>query len=191
MRFILSCREPFVIESRTALRIIRQCMYTLYLFSVWLHILAAAVWLGGMAFLALVIVPVVRQPEYGEQASSLIYQTGMRFRWVGWSCLILLVLTGSFQLIQRGFGWEDVWSGNLFTGAFGHTLGLKLFLVTIIFVISVGHDFFIGPRATTVGRSASGSPEALRLRSQASWIGRFNMLLVLIVVAFGVLLVRG
>jgi putative copper export protein len=166
-------------------------MYAFYLLSVWLHIIAAAVWLGGMAFLALVIVPVMRKPEYREQASNLMQQTGLRFRWVGWICLSLLVLSGSFQLVQRGFGWDDVWSGNLFTGASGHTLGLKLLLVTTILGISAGHDFFIGPRATAVGQAAPGSPEALRLRSWASWIGRLNMLLALIVVALGVLLVRG
>lgn len=166
-------------------------MYTVYLFSVWLHIIAAAVWLGGMAFLALVIVPVMRKPAYRQQASHLIQQTGTRFRLVGWSCLIVLVLSGSFQLFQRGFGWDDISSGNLFRGAFGHALGLKLFLVTIILTISTVHDFFIGPRATTLGQSAPGSPKALRLRAWASWIGRLNMLLALIVFALGVLLVRG
>ena len=166
-------------------------MYLLYLMCVWLHILAAAVWLGGMAFLALIIVPVMRKPAYREQAAELIQQTGRRFRWVGWSCLILLVVTGGFQLIQRGFGWDDIESGDLFAGGFGHTLGLKLVLVTLIFGVSAGHDFFIGPRATAVGRVAPGSPAALRLRAWASWMGRLNMLLAVIVVALGVLLVRG
>lgn len=166
-------------------------MYLVYLLCVWIHLLAAAVWLGGMAFLALIIVPVMRKPAYREQASALVQQTGLRFRRVGWICLILLVLTGSFQLIQRGFGWDDVWSGNLFAGGFGHTLGLKLVLVALIFGISAGHDFFIGPRATAMGQAAPGSPAALRLRAWASWIGRLNMLLAVIVVALGVLLVRG
>jgi len=42
---------------------------------------------------------------------------------------------------------------------------------------SAFHDFFLGPQATAVGRMAPGSPEALRFRRQASWMGRVNLLL--------------
>lgn len=165
--------------------------HTLYLLAVWLHIVAAAVWIGGMVFLALVIVPLTRQPEYRPGAAALIQATGVRFRRVGWVCLLLLVLSGIANLVHRGFGWHDVWSGHLFAGIFGHTLAMKLALVFLILLISVVHDFFIGPRATALGQTATDSPKAMRLRRQASWVGRLNLLLALGVVALGVLLVRG
>ena len=161
-----------------------------YLLSVWLHIIAAAVWIGGMAFLALVVVPTLRQPAYRDSALELISQSGKRFRVVGWICLSLLLLTGMYNLALRGFGWTDVWNGALFQGGFGFTLSLKLCLVTAILVLSMVHDFLIGPRATVVGQSAPASPQAKRLRRQASWMGRLNVLLALVAVALGVLLVR-
>ena len=74
-------------------------------FSVWLHILAAAAWLGGMVFLALVLVPVMRRSEYRQQASRLVHLTGVRFRTVGWICLGVLVATGFANLWYRGIGW--------------------------------------------------------------------------------------
>jgi len=37
---------------------------TWYLLAVSLHILAACVWIGGMVFLAAVLLPVLREPEY-------------------------------------------------------------------------------------------------------------------------------
>jgi uncharacterized membrane protein len=166
-------------------------VYTFYPLFVWLHLVAAAVWIGGMVFLALVVVPIIRRPEHQQIAVSLISQTGRRFRWVGWGCLIVLLLSGTVNLAYRGFGWADAWSGHLFTGFFGHTLAIKLFCVVLILLLSAVHDFVMGPRATAVGQATPNSPEAIRLRRQVSWIGRVNLLLALAVVALGVLLVRG
>ncbi len=73
----------------------------------------------------------------------------------------------------------------------GRALGVKLLLVAVILVFSALHDFLIGPRATALGRADPTSPEAIRVRRQASWIGRLNLLLGLVVIALGVVLVRG
>lgn len=166
-------------------------MRTLYLLSVWLHLLAASVWIGGMAFLALVLVPVLRRPENRRSAASLFHWTGVRFRAVGWACLGLLVLTGIFQLGVRGFGWRDLLGGRLWAGPAGRILALKLFLVAGVLGLSAVHDFAIGPRATALWQADPASPQAWRLRRQASWIGRLNLLLALGAVALGVMLVRG
>lgn len=166
-------------------------MHGLYLLSVWLHILAAAVWIGGMVFLALVLVPVTRRPEYRGVASTLVHWTGVRFRWVGWACLGLLVLSGVANVASRGYSWEDVTTGRLWRSPFGETLGLKLALVGAVLLLSAAHDFVIGLRATTVWRSSPDSPDAARLRRQAGWIGRLNLALALGVVALAVMLTRG
>jgi uncharacterized membrane protein len=162
-----------------------------YLLSVWLHIVAAVVWIGGMSFLALILAPVIRRSEYRGIIADLIHSTGVRFRWVGWICLILLVASGTFNLAYRGFDWTDLWSGRVFQGPFGLVLGIKLMLVAMVLLISALHDFLIGPRATALWQTNPASPETMRLRRQAGWIGRLNLLLALVVVALGVLLVRG
>lgn len=144
-----------------------------------------------MVFLVLVLVPVTRQPEYRGIAASLVRWTGARFRWVGWICLALLLGSGTFNLAFRGFGWADLASGRLWQGSFGRVLGVKFLLVTVILLFSALHDFAIGPRATALWQVNPGASEALRLRHQAAWLGRLNLLLALIVVALGVMLVRG
>lgn len=166
-------------------------MRTLDLLSVWLHILAAMIWLGGMIFLVLVLVPVTRRPEYRGLAGSLIHWTGVRFRWVGWICLALLVLSGLLNLAARGVTWADAWSGQLWQTSFGRALGIKLILVAVILILSALHDFAIGPRATAAWQANPSSTETLRLRRQATWIGRINLLLALLVLVFAVILVRG
>ncbi len=166
-------------------------MRGLYLLSVWLHVLAATIWLGGTIFLALVLVPITRRLEYRGIAGSLIHQVGVRFRLLGWICLGLLVVSGILNVAYRGFGWADLWSGRLWQGPFGRALGIKLLLVALILLLSALHDFFIGPRATILWQTQPTSPATQRLRRQAGWIGRINLLLALVVVALGVILVRG
>jgi copper resistance protein D len=166
-------------------------MYTFYLFSVWLHILAVAVWIGGMVFLTLVVVPIIRRPEHRNVAAVLIHQTGIRFRGVGWACLGLLLLSGLFNLSFRGFAWTDMWSGWLWQDSFGNIIGVKLFLVGIILILSVWHDFVVGPQATALWQADPTSAKAQQLRRQSGWFGRFNLLLALVVVALGVMLGRG
>ncbi len=163
----------------------------MYHFFVWLHVLAAAVWLGGMVFLVLVLVPVVRRQEYGQHASRLVHLTGTRFRAVGWICLGLLAVTGLINLWYRGIGWAVLSSAGFWASPFGSLLGWKLLVVAAILALSACHDFLVGPRATAAGQTDPGSAAALRLRRRASWMGRVNLLLALAAVAFGVMLVRG
>jgi uncharacterized membrane protein len=56
---------------------------TLTLLARSLHVLGAIVWIGGMLFIALVLVPVVRRLEPLERA-RLVQAIGLRFRTVGW-----------------------------------------------------------------------------------------------------------
>ncbi|HMN30284.1 MAG TPA: hypothetical protein PKE45_19175, partial [Caldilineaceae bacterium] len=101
----------------------------LYLLSVWLHILTAMVWLGGMLFLVLVLLPVVRRPAYRAVAGEIFHAAGVRFRWVGWIGFGLLILTGITNLSYRGITWATFWSAPFWQGPFGRTLGWKLLLV--------------------------------------------------------------
>lgn len=162
----------------------------LHLFSVWLHIVAAAVWIGGMAFLVLVLVPVIRAPEHREFFSSLMHRTGKRFRWVGWACLAVLVVTGFVNVASR-FGWEGLWRSEMWRSSFGRVLVVKLVVVALVLLLSVVHDFVVGPRAMALWQENPGAKAAARLLGAARWLGRLNFLLALIVVGLAVMLVRG
>src|SRR5829696_2525913 len=166
-------------------------MHGLYLLSVWLHLLAAVVWIGGMVFLVLVLVPVSRRAEFRGSAPALIHHLGVRFRAVGWACLGLLVVSGVVNLAYRGYTWFDLGSGRLWQGPIGHILGATLLLVGVILLVSALHDFGLGPRATRLLQADPTSVAARRGRRQASWLGRLTLVLALVVVALGIMLVRG
>jgi len=166
-------------------------MSVFYLLSVWLHILAAATWLGGMLFFVIVLVPITRRAEYKGIAGELMQWLGERFRWLGWICFGLLIATGIVNLSYRGVTWSSLGDGRFWGGPFGQTLGMKLFLVASILIASAYHDFFVGPQATAAWQAAPTSSEARRLRWQARWLGRMNLLLALLVIALAVMLIRG
>ncbi|MDR7556539.1 MAG: DUF4149 domain-containing protein [Armatimonadota bacterium] len=156
---------------------------------VFLHILAAVVWVGGTVFLSLVLVPVARRLPPAERA-SLITQVGVRFRTVGWIALAVLVLTGLANAAFRGVTWESVVTGRVLASTWGQTLGLKVALVAVILGLSALHDFVVGPAASRVA-TGQATPEALRRRRQAAWLGRINLVLALVVLLLAVFLVRG
>jgi putative copper export protein len=162
----------------------------LYFLSDWLHIIAAAIWVGGMIFLSAVVVPLLRHPEIQPHRSRLISLLGLRFRVIGWVALTTLLVTGLYNIFARGFTLQDALSGSLWEGEFGRTLVEKLFTFVIIILLSAAHDFWVGPKVSLLAQKGN-SAELERWRKAASWLGRINLLLALLMVAFGVMLVRG
>ncbi len=165
-------------------------LHAAWVISVWLHILAATVWLGGMAFLVLVVVPWLRAGERSN-AMAMLRETGLRFRTVGWGCFVVLVATGTFNLYMRGVRPGNLIDPLWLSGDFGRAFAIKAGLFTVVLVISAVHDFWLGPRATHLLEKDPASPEGQKLRRWVSLIGRANALLALAIVFFAVVLVRG
>lgn len=132
----------------------------------WLHLVAAITWIGGMLFIALVVVPVTRRILDPPQRARLAQEIGRRFRTVGWLALGLLVATGLLNLWLQPF--------LLASPRFHWKLGL----VVLALILSAFHDFVLGPRAGRPGADPSA-------RVRASWVARANVLVVLAIVLLG------
>lgn len=160
-----------------------------YTLNVTAHVLAALLWLGGMFFLAAVGAPVLRKVEDPALRATLFRALGVQFRWVGWICILVLVVTGVGNLHFRGLmSWDVLGDRTFWSGGYGRTLGWKLAAVTVMVVVSAVHDFWLGPKA---GELRPGSPEALRTRRWASWLARINALVGIVLVFVAVRLARG
>lgn len=145
----------------------------------WLHVLSVVTWLGGMVFLGLVLVPVNRRLGANPDRIELVRLAAVRFRTVAWWALTILVLTGIGNTLIH---WPTV-----SRSPFRHILAGKLILVVGILVLSVIHDFFIGPKladAQAVQVQKGGRPEEsiTALARQVSWLARTNLLLGVITV---------
>lgn len=152
---------------------------------VWLHLVAAMVWIGGMVFLSLVLAPALKQEPFAVQRGDLIRTVGLRFRAVVWSSIGVLLTTGPALMAARG------WSLGA-PGGWPAVLVAKLVLVTIVLALAAAHDFFIGPRVSRLLRAPDPSRvESDRLRiAWSSWLPRLSLVLALAVLAAAVVLAR-
>jgi putative copper export protein len=163
-------------------------MVGLYFLNVTIHLLAAMFWLGGMFFLAVVGAPSLRELDPALRA-TLFQRLGERFRTAGWIAIAVLLVTGVLNLSFRGvLSWTTLGSGEFWSSAYGQTLAWKLSAVAVMVVVSVLHDFWLGPAAS---RYEAGSQEAQRARRRAAWLARLNALAGVVVVVAAVRLARG
>ena len=138
---------------------------TLTLVVRFLHVAAALTWVGGMLFVALVLVPVMRREE-PPLRRRLVHAAGVRFRAVGWISIGLLIVTGLANVWLR----PELMTLTRFW--------VKIALVAVAILLGAVHDFLLGPRA--------GRPDAPpTMRPAASWLARANALLVLAIVYLG------
>ena len=140
------------------------------------HLLAAAVWVGGTIALVFVAVPPVQKLE-GEIRGRLLREFGRRWRPIGWSALGVAVLTG------LGLAGYD----HAFDSAptsFDVVLAVKGALVGLLAAGAYLHDYVLGPGLARQIRD--GEPQTLR--PLLTGIGRGNLLITIALPILGVVL---
>ncbi len=144
---------------------------------IWVHIIAAMFWIGGMLFFALVFIPSVKDVLSSTQKTALISRVGKRFRTGGWIALGVLFITGLLRLHFNGLSLSE----------YGRALWIKLFLVFLRVSLSFLHDVILGPRSIRISQTTTGPH---RLQIIVRWMARFNLLVGLLVVLAAVYLVH-
>ncbi|MER3460862.1 MAG: hypothetical protein C4303_07065 [candidate division GAL15 bacterium] len=134
-----------------------------YRLLVFVHVLAAAVWVGGYVLFAWAA-PALRRAPQGTQAFRVL---GLRFRGLSWVAVGVLLATGVGFLLS---GWDPAQP----------VLRDKLGLVGIAVLLKAAHDFWAAPAA------ARGQLPAV----WATGLARAN-LVVLVGVLFLATLLRG
>ncbi|NNM94135.1 MAG: hypothetical protein HKL88_01570 [Bacteroidia bacterium] len=155
-------------------------MHAVYLASVYLHIICATLWIGGMLFLVLVLMPAIKN---NANRRELLNNVGIRLRTVGWATLLLLLITGLFNAYYRGISLQYCLSSP-----YGRLFLYKISIFAIIAAISFYHDFFAGPQAIREMAQGTDSRKFVKL---ARIIGQLNLLLALAAAFIGEIIVRG
>ena len=150
--------------------------------ALFLHVISAIFWVGGMLFLVLVIAPYLMTIQDPAAKSKIFQVVGNQFRKWGWAAIITLLVTGPVILyLLYDISPSGIFDSGLHATGFGKALAIKLTLVTLLVISSLFHDFWIGPKSRT----------SRNLVKWARIFGRTNLLIALFIVIFAVILRSG
>lgn len=163
-------------------------MEILSLFVLWLHVIAAVVWIGGNLILAMVIVPYFRQNLPPVQRIQLLTQIGKRFEPIVWGCVGVLFFTGIVNISTA----IDITSPSEVLSAYMRTLFIKLMLFITLVILTALHGSVLAPRLSASIEKLDPTleelpPEIKPLRTQmsivSSLMGIVSLLILLAAVA--------
>jgi uncharacterized membrane protein len=151
----------------------------------WMHVMAAVVWIGGMVFLSTVAVPVLKPRSSGLVQADLFLAMARRFRLIVWMAIATLLTTGPVLLFLRGLSLLEPaqWPG---------ALSLKLSLVALLLILTGAHDLLIGPRVARIAKLPAerrGWTER-GLVMASPWLARLSLLLAVGIVGVAMTLSR-
>jgi len=106
----------------------------------WLHLVAAALWVGGMISIATTYLPVLRRLPVAERAHALVTVLPYYSPWAVVGILIMAV-TGPLSATVALSSWEQ-----LLSTAYGRVLTVKVLLVGAMLLTSAFHVFVLRPR---------------------------------------------
>lgn len=134
----------------------------------WLHVLAACIWIGGQVVVA-VLIPALRGVE------GLAAAAGRRFQLIAWPAFATLVVTGALNARNAGIAWAD-----LVTTPTGKTLLVKLGFVFVSGAAAALHAFVLAPR-----RHGDSARPAL-----SGLLGSVSVLAAVVAALYGVLIAQ-
>ncbi len=150
--------------------------------ALFIHVISAVFWIGGMLFITLVIAPFLSTIPDREEKSRIYQFVGKKYRFLGWIAIILLLVTGPTVLyLIYGVAPQRMFSSPFHTSPLGTALSVKLSFVILIVISSLVHDFWLGPKARS-------SP---KFSKYAKIFGRSNLVIALLIVIFAVILRSG
>jgi copper transport protein len=113
----------------------------------WLHLSAAALWVGGLVQLAFVIWPL--EPGLRRRAF-------LRFSRLATVLIVVLLGAGTYLSVLRLPQLSDLW-----TQSYGHVLLVKLGLVSLALVWGAAHHFLVRPQLERGAPLFAGLPRSL------------------------------
>ena len=156
----------------------------------YIHLIAAATWLGSMVFYALVLVPYMKKKHSRDGYVVILNEMGRQFRWLQWTCLVTVGVTGAI-LSDIISGWEAFASADGHSDKPASTIAWKMVGGVFIFILAALHDFKWGPRAISAWSEQPDSEKANKFRGRMTLYGRINLIISLIIFWLGVSILRG
>lgn len=142
------------------------------LFSFWLHMAATVAWLGGLATLALIVIPSLRRTLNPRDFANWLTLLNQRLDPIGWFSLGILIFTGLLQMDS-----SPNYDGFL---SLSNAWAVAICLKHIVFFGMISVSAFITWSVTPALRRAAfrrarGKPD----KQEMLWLRRFQLLISL------------
>ena len=150
-----------------------------------IHLIAAAVWAGGLVFLGVAAGVARRTIPEGERI-AFFRMLGRRFAFIAAASAVLLAGTGADMASDRLASWSA-----LVDTSYGRILFAKIVLFALALVEAAVHSLVLGPRIGALREALLASPGDValqaRLRRTAAVSGVLSALMLLQTIAILVL----
>jgi uncharacterized membrane protein len=142
----------------------------------WLHLVAAAVWIGGVLVQSVALLPAARRDRAGA-----LLDVARRARPLGWTAISAVVLSGFYNVTRLGPLAQVADSGAALI------LAGKFILVIAAVALAGQRDFNHLPRAAAIVRAGGDPAPALRA---IAWLDRLVLALAAVIIYLGLILSR-
>lgn len=149
----------------------------------WLHLLGVVVWIGGLMFQLLVVLPALGRMRSQIEQARLELGLERQFRAVMWPAAGLVLLTGLYNVMNVLYA--TTLAGGSVPAAFVRLLSLKLLLVALLLILLGVERFAVHRRSVTL---LTGLPtEVAVLPATLRQLRRLSRLLRVLVVLIALL----
>ena len=164
-------------------------MFPWFHLSLFIHLLAVITFVGGMAFLAMILVPALREPDLKDHAGAVMRSAARRFGRIGAISVLLLVITGFTNAWAKGYG-DILFSSEFWKLPYAHLFGTKFVIALLIIALSLAHVGRQGKETLDAMSSEPAASETERMRKRSALLGRLTMVLALLAIMMGLLMSR-
>ncbi len=154
----------------------------------WIHLVSAAVWVGGSLFLGVVLAPILKKMSMPlEERLQIMIKVGRRFNRIAVPSLIILIATGlysSYPLLSN--------PGILLSTSYGSYLVIKILLVIALIIAFAVHVRIIRKDVEEKIISKQMSEEQIqKLRKKIIILGEVTVVISVAILFFAAVLDAG
>lgn len=142
----------------------------------WIHILAATIFVGPQVFLFAVAMPAIRTIDDVRQRASLTRMITRGFGALAGGALAVLIVTGIFNVVHANDN-HDLDAKRYFI-----TLQIKVTLVVIVLALTAIHGAVFGRRLEQMRDNGASEDEMANARRLSMYVSAANLTLSIIIV---------
>ena len=161
---------------------IEQAIFT------WIHLVSAAIWVGGSLFIGIVFSPLLKTMTNSlQERMQIMIRVGKRFNKIAVPSLIIMMTTGLYNS-HLILGKPHI----LFETSYGQFLIIKIILVIVLIIIYAVHVRVIRKDVEEkIMSNQMSEPEIQKLRKKIIILGEITVVLSLAILFFASLLDAG